>query len=320
MKTVLELSGGIAGIALLYYGADYLIKGGVGIARKLHIPELVIGLTLVAFGTSAPEFVVSLNAVFNGKGDIAVGNIVGSNICNIALILGLCALVKPLLVNKKLFKMDLPIMLFSTALLAGFLYFSHGVNFWQALLFLFLMAGFIAWQCRSALKNREEAEALTAELEENAGNKTYPIWALLLMVAGGLAGLVIGAQLFVNGAVCAARLLKVPEAVIGLSIVAFGTSLPELATSLVASFKGEGDIAIGNVVGSNIFNILFILGIAPLFQPFAAPGIKTLDLAALVAVTILLIPFMRTKYQISRIEGGILLALYIAYIGVLSVG
>ena len=320
MKTVLELSGGIAGIALLYYGADYLIKGGVGIARKLHIPELVIGLTLVAFGTSAPEFVVSLNAVFNGKGDIAVGNIVGSNICNIALILGLCALVKPLLVNKKLFKMDLPIMLFSSALLAGFLYFSHGVNFWQALLFLFLMAGFIAWQCRSALKNREEAEALTAELEENAGNKTYPIWALFLMVAGGLAGLVIGAQLFVDGAVCAARLLKVPEAVIGLSIVAFGTSLPELATSLVASFKGEGDIAIGNVVGSNIFNILFILGIAPLFQPFAAPGIKTLDLAAMVGVTILLIPFMRTKYQISRIEGGILLALYIAYIGVLSVG
>ena len=318
MKTILELIGGLAGIALLYYGADYLIKGGVGIARKLHIPELVIGLTLVAFGTSAPEFVVSLNAVFVGKGDIAVGNIVGSNICNIALILGLCALIKPLAVNKKLFRMDLPIMLISTVLLAGFLYISHGVNRWQAGIFLLLMAAFVAWQCRSALKNREEAEALTAELNESAGDKAYKMPVLLLFVAGGLIGLVFGAQLFVNGAVCAARLLKVPEAVIGLSIVAFGTSLPELATSLVASLKGEGDIAIGNVVGSNIFNILFILGIAPLIHPFAAPGIKVLDLGMMLLVTILLIPFMRTKYQISRVEGGILFALYIAYIGYLA--
>ena len=319
MKTFIDLAGGIAGIALLYFGADYLIKGCVGIARKLHIPELVIGLTLVAFGTSAPEFVVSINAVWSGKGDIALGNIVGSNICNIALILGLCALIKPLAVNKKIFKMDLPIMLISTVLLSAFLYLSHGVNRWQSAIFMLLMAGFIAWQCRSALTNREEAEALKAELEESAGDKTYGIPVLLIMIAGGLAGLVFGAQFFVNGAVCAARMLGVSEAVIGLSIVAFGTSLPELATSLVASFKGEGDIAIGNVVGSNIFNILFILGIAPLVRPFAAPGINTPNLIMMLTVTILLIPFMRTKYQISRIEGGILFAGYIAYIAFLAV-
>ena len=318
MKTILELLGGLAGIALLYYGADYLIKGCVGIARKLHIPELVIGLTLVAFGTSAPEFVVSLNAVFVGKGDIAVGNIVGSNICNIALIVGLCAVIKPLAVNKKLFKMDLPIMAVSTFLLAGFLYWTCGVSRWQAGIFLLLMAAFIAWQCRSALKNREEAEALTAELNESAGDKEYKLPVLLLIVLGGLIGLVFGAQLFVGGAVCAARLLNVPEAVIALSIVAFGTSLPELATSLVASLKGEGDIAIGNVVGSNIFNILFILGIAPLVRPFAAPGIRPVDLGMMLLVSVLLIPFMRTKYQISRVEGGILFALYIAYIGYLA--
>ncbi|MBR7103424.1 MAG: calcium/sodium antiporter [Lentisphaeria bacterium] len=318
MKTFLELAGGIAGIALLYYGADYLIKGCVGIARKLHIPELVIGLTLVAFGTSAPEFVVSLNAVFAGKGDIAVGNIVGSNICNIALILGICSLVKPLAVNRKLFKMDIPILAVSTLLLAGFLYFSGGVNRWQSFIFLLLMAGFVAWQCRAALKNREEAEALKAELEESAGNREYSIAVLILMAAGGIIGLIGGAQLFVNGAVCAARLLGVSEAVIGLSIVAFGTSLPELATSLVASCKGEGDIAIGNVVGSNIFNILFILGIAPLVRPFEAPGISPLDLAVMTAAVVLLIPFMRTKYQISRIEGAVLLAGYIGYIAVLA--
>ena len=319
MKTFLDLAGGLAGIALLYFGADYLIKGCVGIARKLHIPELVIGLTLVAFGTSAPEFVVSINAVWSGKGDIALGNIVGSNICNIALILGICALIKPLAVNKKLFKMDLPIMLISSVLLSVFLYFSNGVNRWQSAIFMLLMAGFIAWQCRAALTNREEAEALKAELEESAGDKTYGIPVLLIMIAGGLAGLVFGAQLFVSGAVCAARMLGVSEAVIGLSIVAFGTSLPELATSLVASFKGEGDIAIGNVVGSNIFNILFILGIAPLVRPFAAPGINTPNLIMMLTVTILLIPFMRTKYQISRIEGGILSAGYIAYIAFLAV-
>lgn len=318
MNTFLELAGGVAGIALLYYGADYLIKGCVGVARKLHIPELVIGLTLVAFGTSAPEFVVSLNAVFVGKGDIAVGNIVGSNICNIALILGLCALIKPLAVNPRLFKMDLPIMLISTLLLAGFLYFSNGVNRWQSFVFLLMMAAFVGWQCRSALKNREEAEALTAELEENSGSREYHAVILLLFIPGGLIGLVAGAHLFVGGAVCAARLFNVPEAIIGLSIVAFGTSLPELATSLVASFKGEGDIAIGNVVGSNIFNILFILGIAPLIRPFEAPGIQTHDLLMISAVTLLVIPFMRTKYQVSRIEGGILFAGYIAYIAFLA--
>lgn len=316
MKTILDLAGGIAGIALLYYGADFLISGCVGIARKLHIPELVIGLTLVAFGTSAPEFVVSLNAVFAGKGDIAVGNIVGSNICNIALIVGLCAMISPLAVNKKLFKMDVPIMLAATVLLSLFLWFSSGVNRWQSATLLALMAGFIAWQCRSALKNREDAEALTADLDD--GGKQHNIVVLLCFVAGGLAGLVFGAQLFVNGAVCAARLLKVPEAIIGLSIVAFGTSLPELATSLVASLKKEGDIAIGNVIGSNIFNILFILGIAPLIRPFEAPGIKLLDAGVMCGVTLLLIPFMRSKYTISRIEGGILFALYVAYIAVLA--
>ena len=319
MKMILELAGGVVGMALLYYGADYLIKGCVGIARKLHIPELVIGLTLVAFGTSAPEFVVSLNAVFVGKGDIAIGNIVGSNICNIALILGICALIKPLAVNRKLFKMDLPIMAVSAILLAGFLCVSHGVNRWQSAVFLLMMAGFVAWQCRATMKNREEAEALKAELEESAGEKEYHSAILCLMILGGLAGLVFGAQLFVGGAVCAARLLKVPEAVIGLSIVAFGTSLPELATSLVASFKGEGDIAIGNVVGSNIFNILFILGIAPLVRPFAAPGIQMLASIVMIGATLLVIPFMRTGFRISRIEGGILLLGYIAYITCLAI-
>ena len=319
MKTLLEMTGGIAGIALLYYGADFLIRGGVEIARKLHIPELIVGLTLVAFGTSAPEFVVSLSAGIAGKGDIAIGNIVGSNICNIALILGLCALIRPLAVNSRLFRMDLPIMTVSTLLLAVFLFFSRGVNRWQAVIFLLMMAGFIAWQFFSARKNREDAAALAAELEESAGGRTYPAIILLLMVAGGLAGLTGGARLFVNGAVSAARLLGVPEAIIALSLVALGTSLPELATSLVASLKKQGDIAVGNVVGSNIFNVLFILGIAPLVHPFSARGISPVDCAVMVLVTLIAVPFMWTRKRISRTEGALLLAVYVAYIVFLAI-
>ena len=314
MKTFLEIVGGVAGIVLLYYGAEFLIRGGVGVARKLHIPELIVGLTLVAFGTSAPEFVVSLSAGISGKGDIAIGNIVGSNICNIALILGLCALIRPLSVNPRLFRMDLPIMTASTLLLAVFLFFFYGVGRWQAGIFLLMMAGFIAWQFLSAKKNREDAAALAEELEENAGNKNHSAIVLLLMVAGGLLGLVAGARLFVNGAVSAARFLGVPEAIIALSLVALGTSLPELATSLVAALKKQGDIAVGNVVGSNIFNILFILGIAPLVRPFSARGISPVDCAVMVLVTLLAVPFMWTRKRISRAEGALLLAVYVAYI------
>ncbi|MBQ9502149.1 MAG: calcium/sodium antiporter [Lentisphaeria bacterium] len=320
MKTFLEISGGIAGIVLLYYGAEFLIRGGIGIARKLHIPELIVGLTLVAFGTSAPEFVVSLSAGVTGKGDIAIGNIVGSNICNIALILGLCALIRPLSVNPRLFRMDLPIMTVSTLLLAVFLFFFRGVDRLQAVIFLLMMAGFIAWQFFSAKKNREDAAALAEELEESAGNKTYSAIALVLMVAGGLFGLVAGARLFVTGAVSAARFLGVPEAVIALSLVALGTSLPELATSLVAALKKQGDIAVGNVVGSNIFNVLFILGIAPLVHPISARGISHADCAVMVLVTVLVVPFMWTRKRISRIEGALLLAVYIAYIVLLAFG
>lgn len=320
MKTILELVGGIAGIVLLYFGADFLIRGGVGIARKLHIPELIVGLTLVAFGTSAPEFVVSLSAVFAGKGDIALGNIVGSNICNIALILGVCAAIRPIAVNPRLFKMDLPIMFVATLLLAGFLVFTRGVSRLQAAVFLFLMVGFILRQFFAAQKNREEAAALTAELQENAGLENRSVAVLLLMTVGGALGLVAGARLFVNGAVCAARLLGVPEAIIALSLVALGTSLPELATSLIAAVRKEGDIAVGNVVGSNIFNILFILGIAPMVRPFSAPGIHPADCAVMVLVTVLAIPFMWTKKTISRSEGALLLAIYVAYIVFLASG
>lgn len=305
MNSVIEILGGILGAVMLYYGADYLISGGVSLAKKLHIPTLVIGLTLVAFGTSAPELVVSIDAGIKGHGDIAAGNIIGSNICNVALILGLCSVICPLNVNKKLFKIDLPVLLGSAVLFSLFVFLTGGINRWQAAIFA---VGLISYTLVRVFFDREDVEA---EANENASNSS--VLKMILSIIGGLAALVFGAKFFVNGAVCVARLCNVSEAIIGLTIVALGTSLPELATSVIASIKKEGDIAIGNIVGSNIFNILAIMGIAPLVTPLSTPGINLLDLAVMLLCSVLLIVFMRTGYLISRIEGIIFLVIYFAY-------
>ena len=295
-----------AGLALLYYGADYLVKGGANIALKLKIPPLVIGLTLVAFGTSAPELVVSADAALKGLGDVSLGNIVGSNICNIALILGVCAAITPLRVNPKLLKFDIGIMIAAAAVLLGFYAISRGVNRWEAGFFLLAGTAYTIWRFFSARK------ADTAETEE-LPDLTCGLLLSAVMVIGGLAALIGGAKLFVNSAIAIAQWCGVSEAVIGLTVVAIGTSLPELATSVVAAIKKEQDIAIGNVVGSNIFNILGILGVAPLIQPIRAQGISYVDMILMLAVSILLYPIMKSGMKISRREGIVLLAIYVAY-------
>ncbi|MFA6815324.1 MAG: calcium/sodium antiporter [Lentisphaeria bacterium] len=295
----------IAGLVLLYYGADYLVKGGVGLACKLHISSLVIGLTLVAFGTSAPELVVSCHAALNNLGDISIGNVVGSNICNIALILGLCALITPLSVNPRLFRLDVPLLIGSALLAAIFHFFTQGINRWQSTIFL---TGVIVYTSWSILKSRHCQE------EESAAPPPPRIWFSLLLTAAGLLALIIGARLFTDSAVYFARRSGIPEAVIGLTLIAIGTSLPELATSVVAACKGEKDIAIGNVVGSNIFNILAILGIAPLLRPLSAPGISIIDFACMLFLSILLLPIMLTGRRISRGEGAVLLGSYGTYL------
>ena len=313
MEYVLQIAGGIAGIALLYYGAEFLIKGGVSIALKLKISALVIGLTLVAFGTSFPELVVSVNAVLTGSGDISIGNVVGSNVCNIALILGLSALISPLPVHKQLLKLDVWLMLGASVLLAVCHYFYHGVNRWQGGIFF---AGLLIYTGWSILAGRK-AELNKSEAEKAADNdelgKELPLFWSIIMVIGGLAALMTGGKLFVNAAVFAAVKMGISEAVIGLTIVAIGTSLPELATSVVAAIKGEQDIAIGNVVGSNIFNVLCILGIAPLISPISAPDISMIDMAVMVGVSVLLVPIMLTGMKISRKEGALLLLVYVGY-------
>ena len=307
MQTVINLLYGAAGLVLLYYGAEFLVKGGVKIAQKMKISPLVVGLTLVAFATSAPELVVSVDASLKGHGDISIGNVVGSNICNIALILGVCSMITPLTVNKKLFKVDVPLMIGSAAVLSIFCLMSHGVNRWQGLI---LFAGIITYTVTSIRTARKE-ESGNAEAGEDSSDVNQLV--AVLFVAGGLGMLVGGAKLFVNSAVYLAKLFKVSDAVIGLTVVAVGTSLPELATSVVAAIKGEKDIAIGNVVGSNIFNVLAICGITPFIAPISAPGISWVDLAMMMGVSVLLYPLMKTGFTISRKEGVLLFAIYVGY-------
>ncbi len=306
MVTVLNLFYGAAGVVLLYYGAEFLVKGGVKIARRFKISPLVVGLTLVAFATSAPELVVSVDSAIKGLGNISIGNVVGSNICNIALILGLCAMITPLNVNKQLFRLDVPLMIISAAVLSAFCIIGQGVNRWQGAL---LFAGIIVYTVYNIRYAGKQSEEENAEEESGSDNLILAV----TLVAVGLAALVGGAKLFVNSAVYIAKLLKVSDAVIGLTVVAVGTSLPELATSVVAAVKGEKDIAIGNVVGSNIFNVLAICGIAPLIAPIKAPGISVVDMSFMMVVSVALFLMMKTGLTINRKEGAVLFFSYCVY-------
>ena len=294
----------IAGIALLYYGAEWLVKGGVAIAERLEIPPLIIGLTLVSFATSAPELVVSISAALADKGDISVGNVVGSNICNIGLILGLSALLTPLAVQKQLLKIDVPLLIVISVICAGIGCYFNGFSRLSGIFFLLLLGSYIAWNIYSARKSGEDGET--------SDEKCSLIMAVFLVLIG-LTALVAGGQFLVNGGIGIGQALKIREAVIGLTIVAIGTSLPELATSVVAALRKETDIAIGNVVGSNIFNILAIMGITPIISPVRAQSINIWDWAAMLLLTLLLFPFMKRGMKISRTEGAFLLLLFTAY-------
>lgn len=307
MEALLQIVGGIGGLVLLYYGAEFLVRGGVQIAKRFQVTPLVIGLTLVAFATSAPELVVSCDAALKGMGDIALGNVIGSNICNIALILGLCAVIAPLQVNASLFKLDLPLMIGSSVLFALFCFLTGGINRIEGALFF---AGIIAYVVVSIRNARRSGDVVT---EVEGDGKPLSLGVSIVLVLLGLGFLVGGARLLVNSAVWLAELFGVSQAVIGLTIVAIGTSLPELATSVIAALKGERDIAIGNVVGSNIFNILAIMGISPLLRPIEAADIQLIDLGMMVFCTLLLYPFLRTGFVLSRKEGVCLLTVYTGY-------
>jgi cation:H+ antiporter len=299
------------GVALLYLGADWLVRGSAAIAARLGLTPLVIGLTVVAFGTSMPEMVVSVGATIDGNGAIAMGNVVGSNIGNIALILGLSALVRPPQIRMQVIRVDLPIMILATLALVVFLL-DGQVGRPEGALLLAALAAYTVLSVRAGRAERQPE--VLAEFEGVVPRPAVGPGRDLGFLLAGLVLLVVGARALTLGAVAIAEGLGIGQVVIGLTIVAIGTSLPELATSLLAASRGEGDLAIGNVIGSNTFNVLGILGTASLVRPVPQGGLGAVDLAVMVALALLLLPLMRTGFRISRLEGGVLLLLYVGYL------
>lgn len=307
IEIVLYLAGGLV---MLFVGAEGLIRGSSSLAIKMGIAPLVVGLTVVAFGTSTPELVVSLKAAIIGNGSISLGNVIGSNIANIALILGIAALVRPLDIHAKVIMREIPIMIGLSIMLIIFLL-DEELAFVEGLIFVIGIVVYIVVNIKMA-RNEKSAE-VSSEFEEGLKSKLgTPISFVFIVV--GLTLLIVGANLFVQSAVEIAKVFYVSDAVIGLTIVAIGTSLPELITSVVASYKKESDIAVGNVVGSNIFNILAILGITALIIPISSAGIGYIDLGVMLFTAILLWPLSRTSFSITRFEGAFLLLGYAGYI------
>ncbi|MCH7722954.1 MAG: calcium/sodium antiporter [Bacteroidetes bacterium] len=311
MQIILYILGGSAG---LFIGAEGLVRGSSSLALRLGISPLVVGLTVVAFATSGPELFVSVKAAIEGNPGIVVGNVVGSNICNIALILGVAALISPMQIKTQVVRREIPILIIITFIfLLLFVLLDFTISRITGVLFVIGIIAYIIFGYKYAL-NEKSSLGLSKEFEESIPKTAYKTWQIILLMIFGLGLLVLGSILFVDGAVAIAVKLGVSQAVIGLTIVALGTSLPELTTSIVASFKNENDIAIGNAVGSNVFNILSILGISSIINPISNSGITIIDLSIMMFFTILILPLSKSKFTLRRWEGAVLFGGYIAYI------
>lgn len=302
----------VAGLGLLVLGAELLVKGASRLAAALGISPLVIGLTVVAYGTSAPEMAVSVKAAWAGQPDLALGNVVGSSIFNVLFILGASAIITPLVVSSQLIRLDVPIMI-GVSLLTFLLAADGSVGRLDGAILFALAVAYTVFQIR---QSRKESAAVREEYGREFGPSRSATAANLAFIAAGLVLLVLGSRWLVNGAVAFAQALGVSELVIGLTIVAAGTSLPEVATSILAAFRGERDIAVGNVVGSNIFNVLAVLGLSGLVAPSGLPAPAALlrfDLPVMIAVAIACLPIFASGATIARWEGALFLFYYAAY-------
>jgi cation:H+ antiporter len=310
----------VAGLVGLVLGANLLVRGASKLALSFGISPLVVGLTIVAFGTSAPEVAVSVGAVLDGKTDLAVGNVVGSNIFNVLFILGISALITPLVVDRQLIRQEVPIMIGASLLLLAVGLDGRIGLFDAALLFALV----VAYTVFLIVQSRRAGQAAAGDdevpvLDNTAWDARLP--AQLALIAGGLVALVLGSDALVTSAVAFAKQMGVSDLVIGLTIVAAGTSMPEVATSITAALKGERDIAVGNVVGSNTFNILGCLGLSGLASGTAGlvlpPSVLTFDIWVMLAVALACLPVFMTGREIARWEGGVFLAYYVAYVAYL---
>lgn len=314
----------LVGFALLSVGANSLVRGSTGVARRMGISALVIGLTVVAFGTGSPELALSVEAAMSGEGSLALGNIIGSNIGNICLVLGISAMVAPLAVCDDLVRREMPVLIGVSVILV-LVVLDGTVGRLEGVL---LAIGAVGYTVMSYIRAKvgtpdgvfdpedEPSTELAEDIVEEV--KGYSLWAELGLIAVGLAGLVLGAQLLLRGAVSIAAGLGISEIVIGLTVIALGTSIPELATGIAAARRNEPDIAFGSVIGSNVFNILAVLGVAAAIQPIVIEGMRVSDLAVVVGTTVVLLLAMLRGSVLSRVEGFLLVLTYGVYIASLA--
>ena len=306
----------VIGFVFLVKGADIFVEGSSSIAKKFKVPSIIIGLKIVAMGTSLPEAAVSVTASIANKNALAVSNVIGSNIFNLMMVIGVCAIMTPVAVNKATLKRDFPSSVICAILLLvlgliGPMSLGHA----DGVIFLILFAGFIGLMIRSAMKASKEGNAVASEEIEAAEEiKIMPVWKSLLFIVIGAVGIIIGGDVVVDSASNIAAKFGMSQTLIGLTIVSVGTSLPELVTSIVAARKNEVDMALGNAIGSNVFNILFVLGIAGAISPMAFLTENVIDIVILVVFSLIVWLFAWTKKEIKRGEGLIMVLLYVLYV------
>ena len=317
LKAILIL---VIGFVLLIKGADFFVEGSSSVAKKFHVPAMLIGMTIVAMGTSLPECAVSVTASLANNNSLAVSNVIGSNIFNLMVVCGACALFSPLTIRQDTLKKEFPLSIICAALMLVLGYIGMTLGHIDGIIFLVLFVGYLLWMIQSAKKARaavlsdpvqsdqiEQAEFV----EENIA--ILPTWKSLVFIIGGMIAIKFGGDFVVDGASSIASSMGLSQTLIGLTIVAMGTSLPELVTSLVAAKKGEVDMALGNVIGSDIFNILFVLGIATAISPISFLMENVIDIILLIIMSVIVLAFAWTKQQINRKEGILMLLMYAAY-------
>lgn len=317
LKAILIL---VIGFVLLIKGADFFVEGSSSVAKKFHVPAMLIGMTIVAMGTSLPECAVSVTASLANNNSLAVSNVIGSNIFNLMVVCGACALFSPLTIRQDTLKKEFPLSIICAALMLVLGYIGMTLGHIDGIIFLVLFVGYLLWMIQSAKKARaavlsdpgQSGQIEQAEfVEENIA--ILPTWKSLVFIIGGMIAIKFGGDFVVDGASSIASSMGLSQTLIGLTIVAMGTSLPELVTSLVAAKKGEVDMALGNVIGSDIFNILFVLGIATVISPISFLMENVIDIILLIIMSVIVLAFAWTRQQINRKEGILMLLMYAAY-------
>lgn len=317
LKAILIL---VIGFVLLIKGADFFVEGSSSVAKKFHVPAMLIGMTIVAMGTSLPECAVSVTASLANNNSLAVSNVIGSNIFNLMVVCGACALFSPLTIRQDTLKKEFPLSIICAALMLVLGYIGMTLGHIDGIIFLVLFVGYLLWMIQSAKKARAAVLSDPAQsgqieqsefVEENIA--ILPTWKSLVFIIGGMIAIKFGGDFVVNGASSIASSMGLSQTLIGLTIVAMGTSLPELVTSLVAAKKGEVDMALGNVIGSDIFNILFVLGIATAISPISFLMENVIDIILLIIMSVIVLAFAWTRQQINRKEGILMLLMYAAY-------